>query len=281
MAVLTTVSEEDDIAEQQPAEYLWSDLKGRRNALSLWPEDLAAFFGQELTRYRSYESGGRDLSRAHRGLVEELIEMEAFVRAETASLIEQAPAEGVVVLRALPDQESFTACYPQAYNARRPEIAYPVMLHYVAVGRAAGELRRGGREVEIYRGEQHFELTAARAAVGLGKAETANLLGVNVKSYFRAERGVDPPRQGALSALREVDEFIASTADGLEVDVEDGVAVIDVVDDQAHFEATYPSGRFTRSDTPYPVRMLWVAAGRRAGALAAAGGYPVRIAASA
>jgi hypothetical protein len=181
-------------------------------------------------------------------------------------------------LRAVADQEAFTACYPQARNTRRPDIAYPVMLHYVAVGRAAADLRRRGRHVEVYRGDRHFELTAARAAVGLGKAETAHLLGLNVKSYSRAEQGAEPPRQGALGALQAVDDFITATAASLDVVDDAGVAVIRLVDDQDHFEATYPGAWFPRSGTPYPVRMLWAAAGRQAGTLTAAG-HPVRIAA--
>lgn len=271
------VREEDDIVEQPSYEYLWSDLKARRNALGLWPEDLAPLFGFDLTRYRSYESGGRDLMRDNRGLVDELITMEAFVGEEADRLIDGAPTEGTVVLQAVADQETFNIRYPDARNTRRRQNAYPMTLHYVAVGRAAAELRRQGRDVEVYRGERHFELAAARSAVGLGKTETAHLLDLNVKSYFKTERGTDPPRHTTLNELQDLDNLIVDTAVRFEVSVDDGVGVICVEDNQAEFEKIYPEARFQRSGTPYPVRMQWVAAGRRAGMLAAAG-RPVRIA---
>lgn len=274
--VLPAVREEDDIVEQPSYEYLWSDLKARRNALGLWPEDLAPLFGFDLTRYRTYESGGRDLMRDNRGLVDELITMEAFVGEEADRLIEGAPTEGTVVLQAVADQETFNIRYPDARNTRRRQNAYPVTLHYVAVGRAAAELRRRGRAVEVYRGERHFDLAAARSAVGLGKTEMAHLLGLNVKSYFKTERGADPPRQVTLNELQGLDDFIVDTAGGFEVSVDNGVGVITVVQEQVEFEKLYPEARFQRSGTPYPVRAQWVAAGRRAGTLAAAG-QPVRI----
>ncbi len=271
------VREEGDIVEQPSYEYLWSDLKARRNALSLWPEDLAPLYELDLTRYRTYESGARDLLGPGRGLVDELIAMEAFVAGEADRLIDEAPAEGTVVLNAVIDQEAFSIRFPDAHH-RRNQNSYPMTLQHVAVGRAAAELSRRDRDVEVYRGERHFDLTAGRLAVGLGKTETAHLLGLNVKSYFKAERGADPPRRATLDELQDLDDFIVDTAGRFEVRDEDGVSVIWILDDQAEFEKIYPEARFQRSDTPYPVRMLHVAAGRRAGALAAAG-HPVRIAA--
>jgi hypothetical protein len=268
------VREEDDIVEQPFAEYLWSDLKVRRNALSLWPENLAPLLGLDLTRYRTYESGGR--AGPGPGLVNELIAMEAFVAGEADRLIEGAPAEGTVVLHAVLDQDTFTAHYPQA-RTRRHQNPYPVSLQHVAVGRAAAELSRRGRDVEVYRGERHFDLTAGRLAAGLGKTETAHLLGLNVKSFYAAERGTTPPRETTLDELQNLDDFIVNTANKLEVSVEDAVSVIWVLDDQAEFEKTYPEAHFQRSDTPYPVRMLHVAAGRRVHTLDAAG-QPARIA---
>lgn len=268
------VREEDDIAEQPLVEYLWSDLKARRNALSLWPEDLAPLLGLDATRYRSYETGGRQ--RPGPGLVNELIAMEAFVADETDRLIQSAPAEGAVVLQAVLDQDMFTAAYPEA-RTQRHQNPYPVTLQYLAVGRAAAELSRRDRDVEIYRGEQHFDLTAGRLAVGLGKTETAYLLGLNKKTYYTAERGTQPPRAATLDELQNLDDFIDDTAGRFEVSAEGEVSVIWVIDDQAEFGRIYPEARFQRSDTPYPVRMLWVAAGRRAGALEAAG-RAVRIA---
>ncbi len=268
-ALLVGAREEDDITGPL-VEYLWSDLKARRNALSLWPEDLAPLYGMELTRYRTYESGARDLLGAGQGLVDELIAMEAFVGKETDRLVDEAPAAGSVVLQATADQSEFTTLHPHACTHRHRN-AWPVSLQHVAVGRAAGVLRRAGRDVQVYRAERHFDLTAGRLAVGLGKTETAHLLGLNVKSYYSAERGKTPPRQGSLGDLHDLDDFIAAAATKFEVSVEDGVNVICVLDDQAQFEKLYPHARFGRSDTPYPVRMLHVAAGRCAGSLGRAG----------
>lgn len=271
------VHEEDDIVEQ-PYGYLWSDLRARRNALCLQPADIAQLFGFNLKPYSRYESGEWDLLEDNEGLCDELIAMEAFVGEEANRLIEEAPAEGTVMLRAIADQQAFNVRYPDARNTKRRQNAYPVTLHYVAVGRAAAELWRRGRDVEVYRGERHFDLAAARFAVGLGKVETASLLGFNEKSYFRVERGAEPPRVGLLNELQDLDDFIVEIAGELdEVSVDDGVSVIWVVEEQAEFEKCYPQARFQRSNTPYPVRVQWVAAGRRAGMLAA-GGQPVRIA---
>lgn len=269
------VREEGDIADQPLTEYLWSDLKARRNALSLWPEGLAELYGMDRKRYLTYESGARDLRGPHQGLVDELIAMEAFVSVETGRLLDEAPDEGVVALQAVVDQDAFNVQYPQA-RTRMLQNPYPVILQYVAVGRAAAELRRRGRDVEVYRGERRFDLAAARASVALGKEETAHLLGINAKSYFATERkrGV---REASLNDLQGLDDFIADAVGELEVKDSNGVSVIWIPEDQETFEKEYPQARIERSSTAYPVRTLWVAAGRRAGELEAAS-HSVRIA---
>lgn len=306
--------QEDDIAEQPQSEYLWSDLAARRQALNLSIDDVATLLRMDLTRYRSHEAGARDLRGAAAGLVEELADMEAFVADETDIMIDDAPRSGIVELHAVVDEDAFTARYPDAHTLR-DKTPYPVSLHHVAVGRAAAELGRRGRTVEVYRGERRFDLGAARLATGLGKNETAYLLGANVKSYYAAERGARPQGEATLADLRNLDDFITDTAGGFETTAEDGVSTIQVTDSmvtwttnatmvaalrdkarlgkihddgyeltpedrrkmdqaqelmdqaQAHFEKTYPTAHFQRSGTAYPIRVLWVAAGRRAGAL--------------
>lgn len=267
--------QEDDIAEQPLPEYLWSDLAARRQALNLSIDDVAALLRMDLTRYRSHESGARDLRGPARGLVDELAAMETFVADETALLIAGAATEGTVELHAIADQDTFTAGNPDA-RTRRDQTPYPVSLQHVAVGRAAAELSRRGRAVQVYRGDHPFDLGAARLAAGLGKNETAHLLGLNVKSYYAAERGARPQGEATLADLRDLDDFITDTAARFEITTQGGVSTIWVTDDQAQFEKAYPEARFQRSGTPYPVRALWVAAGRRAGALQAAGA-PVQI----
>lgn len=128
--------QEDDIAEQPLPEYLWSDLAARRQALNLSIDDVAALLRMDLTRYRSHESGARDLRGPARGLVDELAAMETFVADETALLIAGAATEGTVELHAIADQDTFTAGNPDA-RTRRDQTPYPVSLQHVAVGRAA------------------------------------------------------------------------------------------------------------------------------------------------
>lgn len=286
------------IADQPFVEYLWSDLKARRNALSLWPEDLAPLLGIDPALYLAYEydrpqdvptksAGRRGAMRAIRAgegspdnvpeqFVDELAEMEAFVADEAEQLIEAAPATGMVKLDAVVDQEKFTSECPDACT-RLLEYPYPVILQHVAVGRAAAELRRRGRDVEVYRGERRSDLAAARCAVGLGKTETAHLLGINVKSYFANERK-GAVRQEALNDLQKIDDFITDTSNRLAVKDENGISVLWATDNPEQFQKAYPKAVIERSANPYPVRMLWVAAGRRAGELDAAG-QAVRIAA--
>lgn len=293
------VFEEATIAEHA-VDYLWSDLKARRNALSLWPEDLAPVLGVDIARvlvcehddldevhwrYRSELPAMREFIAGHPGdphevpseYIEELADMEAFVATEAQRMITAAVTDGnAVTLDAVVDQAAFIDRYPGAHTVGGNP--YPVMLHYVAVGRAAAELRRRGRDVAVYRGDRRFDLAAARAALGLGKAQTAVLLGSNEKTYSKNERGVNPPPPKPMAELQRIDDFIAGLVGELEVTTEDGATVIWVSDDQAAFEKAYPAAVVERSGNPYQVQTMWIAAGRRAGALQAAGSGPVCIA---
>ncbi|MFV8169797.1 hypothetical protein [Mycobacterium sp. DBP42] len=263
---------EVDIDEPLPPPYREWDLTTRRSALSLWPEDLAPLFGINVARYRVQEPGEWSFSPElateliARKAVEELIAMEAWVSGETDRLIAAAPAEGTVVLDAVLDQDLFTLDYPEAHTYRR-RAAYPVTLQHVAVGRAAAELTRRDRDVEVFRGDRHFDLTAGRLAIGLGKKETAHLLGLNVKTFQTSERGTKPPSGATLDELQSIDDFITAAAGSLQISGEGSVSIIRILDDQAQFETAYPKACARRSGTPYPVRVLRVAAVRRAHAL--------------
>lgn len=274
-------------------EYTWSDLKARRSALSLWPDVLAPLLHLDLARYLTAEYD--NVEDAPQRLVDrqitpkvfagtdrlhpddvppehiiELDDMEAFVADEGDRLIDDAPAEGVVKLYAAVDQETYIAENPDAFTGAHQH-PYPVVLQYVAIGRAAAELRRRGRDVEVYRGDRRFDLGAARFAIGLGKAETAYLLGINPKTYNKSESGKEPtPPRIPMKELQGLDDFIEAIAGDLEVTHEDGVSVIWIQGGQAEFEAAHPNV-VERSGNPYPVRTMWVAAGRRASALLAAG----------
>ncbi|MGB8402543.1 MAG: hypothetical protein WCE30_00545 [Mycobacterium sp.] len=274
-------------------EYLWSDLRARRSALSLWPDVLAPLLHVDLARYLTAEYDR--VEEAPERLVDqkvtphvfaaedrlrpddvpteyiiELDDMEEFVADEAQRLIDSAPTDDVVRLEAATDQEAFAAEYPEACT-RIHLHPYPVVLQYVAVGRAAAELRRQGREVDVYRGDRRFDLAAARFAIGLGKAETAYLLDINPKTYNKNEAGKEPtaPRT-PMRELQRLDDFIEQLAGTLEVTYEDGFSVIWIQSAEAEFEVAYPNV-VERSGNPYPVRTMWVAAGRRAGALLAAG----------
>lgn len=271
-ALLPATAHREASIGELPPPYLEWDLTVRRSALSLWPEDLAPFFGINVARYRMHEPGEwrfrpeLDAELIARRAVDELIAMEAWVTAETGRLIAEAPAEGTVVLDAVVDQELFALEYPEAKTHRR-KVAYPVSLQHVAVGRAAAELTRRDRDVKVFRGDRHFDLTAGRLAIGLGKKETAHLLGLNVKTYQTSERGAKPPSAATLDELQFIDDFIEDAAGDLSVSEEGPVSVIRFLGDQTRFETAYPEARTRRTNSPYQVRLLRVAAVRRAHAL--------------
>ncbi|ORX19447.1 hypothetical protein [Mycobacterium xenopi] len=262
--------QEDKIDEQT---YLWSDLLARRNALALRREDLVPVLRVDAQKYFARETGGLPVGPY---LVEELIAMEEFVADTAAAMIAAAPAHGTVVLDAVVDQDEFSTAYPDA-RTLRDEVAYPLSLQHVAVGRAAAALGRHDRVVEIHRGDLRADLMCRRLAAGLEKNETAALLGVEKKHYYTAERGAKPPPAGLVAELQAVDDFIDATARQLEVTDVDGVSVVFMLDDQRQFEQTYPLARTLRDGVPYPIRVHRVAAARRAHQLEAAG-RPARIA---
>lgn len=262
---------EDDIDE---APYLWSDLLARRAALGLSPEEVAGLLRVDASKYRSRETGARSVG-PH--LVEELIAMEEFVDAELQMLIEGASAEGVIVLDAVADQTALVGTIGLDARTLRHGALYPAVLQHVAVGRAAGELTRRGRQVEVRRGSRRGDLAARRIAVGLGKNEAAALLGMREKSYYNVERGTKAPPAGLLAELQAIDDFITATAGELEVRSAGGVKVVTMIDDQDQFEQAYPRARTLRDAAPYPQRVHRIAAARRAHAIDSAG-EPARIA---
>lgn len=256
--------QEADIAEESfndgSPPYLWSDLLARRNALSLLVEDIVPVLRVDLARYRSRETGALDVGPY---LVEELIAMEDFVADETDKLLAAAPASGVVKLQACVDQAEFEAAHPDE-RTLRDFVPYPVSLQHVAVGRAAAELTRRGRDVEVHRGERRADLTVRRLAAGLLKDETARLLGLDGKKYAKFERSTTAPPAGLLAELQAVEDFITSSAAELAVSEVDGVSVVAMIDDQAEFERAYPQARTLRDGVVYPRRVHRVAAARRA-----------------
>ena len=201
---------EDDIDEPP---YLWSDLLARRNALSLRVEDLVPVLRVDLRKYRSRETGALEVGP---DLVDELIAMEEFVAGEAAKLLAAAPAAGTVVLQAVVDQGEFENAYPDA-RTLRDLVPYPMSLQHVAVGRAAAELSRRGRDVEVHRGDRRADLTVRRLAAGLLKAETARLLGIDEKRYAKFERSTAAPPTGLVTELQAIDNFITTSAEQLDV----------------------------------------------------------------
>jgi len=202
--------------------------------------------------------------------------MEQFVAEQTVKLLAEAPAAGTVSLQALAEQDEFSAAYPDA-RTLLGEVAYPLTLQYVAVGRAAGELSRRGRDVEVHRGSRRADLAVRRLATGLlRKNQAAIMLRVEEKSYYNMERGAKPATARLLAELQAVDDFITTTVGQLEVTEVDGVGVVHMLDDQERFEKAYPQARTVRDGVAYPVRVHRVAAARRAHQLEAAG-QPARI----
>lgn len=251
------------------ASYLWSDLLARRNALAMHREDLVELLEVDWAKYRDREDGSRPVSES---LIEELLAMEEFVRAETDELLATAPvAAGAVTLQAVIDQGDFERRYPEERTLRdgRP---YPMQLHDVAVGRAAAELTRRGYTVEVCRGDRRADLTVRRRACGLLKKETADLLGIAEKKYNVWESGKTAPAVGLLAELQAIDDLITATTVRIDVTrTPAGVNVIHMLDDQTSFEHVYPNARTIRDGTPYPLRVHRVAAARRASIFEGAG----------
>ena len=165
----------------------------------------------------------------------------------------------------------FEDAYPDA-RTLRDLVPYPVSLQHVAVGRAAAELSRRGRDVEVHRGEQRGDLTVRRLAAGLLKEETARLFGIDAKRYAKFERSTAAPPAGLVTELQAIDDFITTSASQLDITDVDGVSIVVMIDDQADFERIYPQARTKRDGVVYPRRVHRVAAARRAHELEAAGG---------
>jgi hypothetical protein len=261
-----SVHDQEDDIDKQP--YLWSDLIARRNALSLRVEDLVPVLCVDLRKYRSRETGALEVGP---DLVDELIAMAEFVASEADKLLVAAPAEGTVVLQAVVEQGEFEDAYPDARTVR-DLVPYPLSLQHVAVGRAAAELSRRGRDVEVHRGDRRGDLTVRRLACGLLKDETARLLGIDEKRFAKFERAAAAPPAGLVAELQAIDDFITTTASQLDVTEAAGVSIVLMIDDQAEFERTYPQAKTLRDGVLYPRRVHRVAAARRAHILEAAGG---------
>lgn len=264
-ALPTAVYDQEDDIDEAP--YRWSDLLARRNALSLRVEDLVPVLRVDLHKYRSRETGALEVGAE---LVDELIAMEEFVAGEAARMLDAAPAGGTVRLEAAVDQAEFEDAYPEA-RTLRDLVPYPMSLQHVAVGRAAAELSRRGRDVEVYRGEQRGDLTVRRLAAGLLKEETSRLLGIEAKKYAKFERSTSAPPAGLVAELQAIDDFITASAGQLHITEEAGASVVVMIDDQAAFERLYPQARTKRDGEVYPRRVHRVAAARRAHELEAAG----------
>lgn len=241
--------------------YRWSDLLARRNALGLQTEEIASILKIDLAKYHSRESGRL---RVGRWLMDELFLMEEFVDHQVARYLETVvdPA-GIMILEVVEGQDAFVAEFPDAHT-RRDEVPYPVSLQYVAAGTAAAELSRRGHAVEVHRGDRRADLTARRCAAGLLKNETAALLGIQEKRYYRFESGTTAPGPGLIAELQAVDDFIVAAAQQLDTIEHDGTTVVLMVDDRQQIEQRYPQARTLRDGVAYPGRVHRVAAARRA-----------------
>src|SRR6185295_11374987 len=220
-----------DPAEARPALHLLA----RRHALSLRVEDLVPVLRVDLRKYRSRETGALEVGPE---LVDELIAMEEFVAGEVDRILNTAPAAGTVTLQAAVNQREFEDAYPDA-RSLRDLVPYPMSLQHVAAGRAAAELSRRGRDVEVHRGDRRGDLTVRRLAAGLLKDETARLLGIDEKRYAKFERAAAAPPAGLVAELQAVDDFVTTSAGQLEVTETAGVSIVILIDDQAEFERAY------------------------------------------
>ncbi|SKY96336.1 Uncharacterised protein [Mycobacteroides abscessus subsp. bolletii] len=264
-------------------DYSGSDIRSYRNALSLRFEELNALLAIDGDHQWEREAGQRSTGTF---VMLELLLMEQFVedltRAEIAAVLADAPEPaavvgGRVVLEALETQDEFQAAYPRAVT-RRDGFAYPVSLQQVAAGRAAAELSRRGYNVEVYRTDgRRGDLRVRRLAAGLLKKETADLLGSNAKKYDMVERGKSAAPSGMIAELQAVDDFIEQAAARLPVTSTDDADVVFMTDDFREFQRAFPQARTRRDGRAYPSRVLAIAAVRRARAMMADSGRPIRI----
>ncbi|TEA09067.1 hypothetical protein [Mycobacteroides salmoniphilum] len=282
-AVIEPTTQTPSPVDDGGPDYLWSDLRSYRNALSLQFEELAALLGIDETNQWEREAGQR---RPGLYVMVELLLMEQFVenltRAEIAAVIADAPdpeavVGGTVVLEAFEGQDEFQAAYPHAVT-RRDGNAYPVSFQQVAVGRAAAELSRRGYQVEVYRTDgRRADLRVRRLAAGLLKRETAELLGSNAKKYDMVERGKSAAPAGMIAELQAVDDFIDQAAVGLPVTSVDDADIVLMTNEPGEFHRAFPQARTRRDGRPYPTRILAIAAVRRARSMMADSGRPIRI----
>lgn len=263
------------------AGYLPCDLLAYREALALRLDDLAGLLGIDAGKQQRRERGIRD---AGMHLAGEVLAMEAFVDAVAAQEIAAITAaagpgrDDAVVLEVTADPAEFPTLYPAAVT-RQDKAPYPASLEHVAIGRAAAELLRRGYAVEVYRGDRRADLMVLRAAAGMFKNETVNLLQVHKGHYYRWELDRRPPPVAALAELRAINDFIAATAADLNILPAGDTGVLLTYSDaeQQRFEADYPHARTLTGAAAYPARLHRIAAAHRARIEAAAGGQ-VRIA---
>ena len=267
----------DDLGSAyQPCDFL-----AYREALAIRLDDFAELLGIGVNKQQRRERGARD---AGMHLAGEVLAMEAFVEDVATKEVNAITAttdpggDKPVVLEVTADPDEFPRLYPAAVT-RQDNAPYPASLEHVAVGRAAAELGRRGYTVEVYRGDRRADLMVLRAAAGLFKNETVNLLQVHKGHYYRWELDRRPPPAAALAELQAVNDFIADTAAGLEIiAVEDSSVMLTYADaEQRRFEADYPRARTLTGGSAYPVRLHRIAAARRA-RIEAVAGHPVRIA---
>lgn len=269
LAQVALLAPADDVRHDRGVmPYLWSDLLARRVALGLQIDDVVELLGVDWDRYARRENGNKKINDP--GLIEECMEMEAFVDQATAAMIAAATAgpEGPIVLQAFKDQESFAAAYPKD-RTLEGKAPYPALLHHVAVGRAAAALTRAGHTVEVFRGDRRADLLVRRLAVGLTKSQTGPFFGLKTKKYFEYENGLRTS-EGLISEFQAIDDFITRLADETQVAEIDGTTIVPMFDDEAEFAEQYPAAQTLRIGRPYPLRFCRVAAGRLAGALDAA-----------
>lgn len=253
--------------------YRWSDLRAHRSALGLRREEIVALLGINGHKYWERETGSRPVGA---DLMPAVLGMERFIQRitlqEIAAIEADPPARGgTVVLEVFGDQAEFDRSYPDA-QAEFGGVRYPLLFQQVAIGRASAELTRRGYVVEVYRGDLRVDLAVRRLAAGLLKGETIALLGVDRKRYYRWEAGTNPPPAGLIAELQAVDDFIDEAAADLRVETVGGLSVVMTVEDDEVFKQMYPRACTTRGGNRYPLRVLRLAAVRRASAIRSSGG---------
>lgn len=117
--------------------------------------------------------------------------------------------------------------------------------------------------------EQRFswtDLLSRREALGLNVEQLTDILGVDRKMLTERETGARTVGERVIAELESMEQFVTAVTSAMLADSPSDVetGVLELMEDQAEFERTFPAAVSLREKRPYPVTLHYVAAGRAA-----------------